>query len=71
MLHVPWTAGFPGDEGKLRHKGREGVSLSPKPTLWLERQQEAGWGLESAMVAATWRLPELSLSWEGPRCGAL
>lgn len=28
-------------------------------------------GLGSTMVAATWRFPELSLSGEGPRCGAL
>lgn len=34
-------------------------------------QQEVWAGLGSAPVAATWRFPELSLSWEGPRCGAL
>lgn len=61
---------------EVRHLGRKlrqerWGSLPPDLHLGLERQREDGPWLGSTIVAATWRSPELSLSWEGPRCGAL
>lgn len=32
--------------------------------------RRCGLGLGSPTLTATWRFPDLSFSWEGPRCGA-
>lgn len=54
--------------------GEVGIIVSIVHTCGWEgaaSSRRCGLGLGSATVAATWRFPELGLSWEGPRCGAL